>query len=124
VRRDALLSTLLATVAVLAGVGCSKTAPRPPAKKIVVEGKVAWTDRTPAEGVTVQALRDGGESPCKTTTRADGAFELTCLDVDWIRLVAIPPGATGKMEVFFDPMKYEPRPEPWRGVELFAPRPK
>jgi hypothetical protein len=112
-------------VLALAALGCAKKPPPPPpTPEIVVEGRVVWSDGGPAEGVTVQGYRSGNEQPCRTTSSSGGAFRVSCPGVDWVRLVAIPQNPGGHIELVPDLARYTPRPEPWRGVELYAPRPK
>jgi len=106
---------------------CSKTASSSASAgpHVVLEGTVAWADRTPAEGITVEGFRGANDVPCKTTTGRGGTFLLTCEHVDWVRVVAIPeiPGVAGKLELIPDFKRYEARPEPYTAVELFANRP-
>jgi hypothetical protein len=128
--RPSTLRRALAVGALVALGGCSKTSapaePPPDAgPRLVIEGHVAWADRAPAEGVIVEGFREANDVACRTTSGTAGAFTLTCTGVDWVRVVAIPqvPGA-GRVELIPDFKRYEPRPAPYTGVELFANRPK
>ena len=114
----------------LVGAGCSKTptsAPPPidAGPRLVIEGRVAWADRAPAEGVLVEGFREANDVPCHTTSGPAGAFTLTCPGVAWVRVVAIPqvPGAGAHLELIPDFKRYESRPAPYTGVELFANHP-
>jgi hypothetical protein len=108
----------------LLGAACAKKAPPLPTKPtIVIEGRVAWADRSPAVGVLVEGMREANDRPCRTTSVEGGAFRLECPELDWVRVVAIPQ-ATGRIELVPDFTQYQKRLEPYTGVELFANRPK